>query len=40
MWPNLVLETDLVDEWSSVIVGLQQHTRPQLRVLATHKVAG
>lgn len=33
-------ESDLVNEWSSVIVGLQQHARPQLGVLATYKVAG
>lgn len=34
------MNSDLVDERPSVIVGLQQHTCPQLRVLATHKVAG
>lgn len=30
---------DLVDEWSSVVVGLEQHARPQLGVLATYKIA-
>lgn len=32
--------SDLVDEGSSVVVGLQQHAGPQLRVLAAYKVAG